>query len=186
VTAGGGVQPGCMMKILEAERWLKGTNFHEVAFLRRQDGRVPGVPRPGARKVERHNACGEREDMAALQGGRPPFKGGSPYLRPQPLRVEPSPTRSKILPPRRGGWGPHVMQAGPGEKKPNRHARAVHATTRRLQAVLHLCPDQRAKGRAAMQAACNRAKWAHLLDSNEPNMEVPAHASCNRRTGCYV
>jgi hypothetical protein len=23
VTAGGGVQPGCMMKILEAERWLK-------------------------------------------------------------------------------------------------------------------------------------------------------------------
>jgi hypothetical protein len=33
VTAGEGVQPGCMMKILEVERWLKGTNFHEVAFL---------------------------------------------------------------------------------------------------------------------------------------------------------
>jgi hypothetical protein len=32
VTAGGGVQPGCMMKILEAERWLKGTNSHGVAF----------------------------------------------------------------------------------------------------------------------------------------------------------
>jgi hypothetical protein len=31
VTAGGGVQPGCMMKILEAERWLKGTNSHRVA-----------------------------------------------------------------------------------------------------------------------------------------------------------
>jgi hypothetical protein len=26
-------------------------------------------------------------------------------------------------PPRRGGWVPHVMQAGPGEKKPNRRAR---------------------------------------------------------------
>jgi hypothetical protein len=26
------------MKILEAERWLKGTNFREVAFLRRQGG----------------------------------------------------------------------------------------------------------------------------------------------------
>jgi hypothetical protein len=30
-----GVQPGCMMKILEAERWLKGTNSHGVAFLQR-------------------------------------------------------------------------------------------------------------------------------------------------------
>jgi hypothetical protein len=30
VTAGGGVQPGCMMKILEAERWLKGTNPMEL------------------------------------------------------------------------------------------------------------------------------------------------------------
>jgi hypothetical protein len=109
VTADGGVQPGCMMKILEAERWLKGTNFREVAFLQRQDGRVPGVPRPGARKVERHDACGESEDMAALQGGRPPFKGGSPYLRPQPLRVESSPTRSKIPPPPHGaGAGAHT------------------------------------------------------------------------------
>jgi hypothetical protein len=37
-----------------------------------------------------------------------------------------------------------------------------------------------------MQAACNRAKWVHLADSNEPSMEVQAHASCNRRAGCYV
>jgi hypothetical protein len=97
--------------------------------------------------------------MVAFQGGHPAFKGDSPYLRPQPLRVKSSPTRSKILPPpRRGGWVPHVMQAGPGEKKPNRHARVVHATTRRLQALLHFRPDQRVKGRTVMQAACNRAK----------------------------
>jgi hypothetical protein len=125
VTTGEGMQLGCLMKILEAERWLKGTNFHEVAFLRRQDGRIPGVPRPGARKVERHDACGEREDMVALQGGRPPFKGDSPYLRPQPLWVESSSTRSKILPLRRGGWVPHIMQAGPEQKKPNRRARCM-------------------------------------------------------------
>jgi hypothetical protein len=56
--------------------------------------------------VERHDACGEREDMVALQGGRPPFKGNSPYLRPQPLRVESSPTRSKIHPPTARGLGP--------------------------------------------------------------------------------
>jgi hypothetical protein len=30
VTAGGGVQPGWLMKILEAERWLKGTNSGEL------------------------------------------------------------------------------------------------------------------------------------------------------------
>jgi hypothetical protein len=33
VTTGEGMRPGCLMKILEAERWLKGTNFHEVASL---------------------------------------------------------------------------------------------------------------------------------------------------------
>jgi hypothetical protein len=26
----------------------------------------------------------------------------------------------------------------------------------------------------------------HPFDSNEPSMEVQAHASCNRRAGCYV
>jgi hypothetical protein len=40
----------------------------------------------------------EREDMVAFQGGHPPFKGDSPYLRPQPSRAESSPTRSKVLP----------------------------------------------------------------------------------------
>jgi hypothetical protein len=59
VTTGGGVQPGCMMKILEAERWLKGTNSYNsygVAFLQRQGGRTADIPHPGARKVERHDA----------------------------------------------------------------------------------------------------------------------------------
>jgi hypothetical protein len=56
VTAGGGVQPGCVMKILEAERWLKGTNSHGVVFLQRQGGKTAGIPHPGAWKVERHEA----------------------------------------------------------------------------------------------------------------------------------
>jgi hypothetical protein len=63
--------------------------------------------------------------MVAFQGGHPPFKGDSPYLRPQPSWAESSPTRSKVLPLRRGGWVPHVMQAGPEQKKPNRHARCM-------------------------------------------------------------
>ena len=36
--------------------------------------------------------------MVAFQGGHPPFKGNSPYLRPQPSRAESSPTHSKVLP----------------------------------------------------------------------------------------
>jgi hypothetical protein len=63
--------------------------------------------------------------MVAFQGGHPPFKGNSPHLRPQPSRAESSPTRSKVLPLRHGGWVPHVMQAGPGQTKPNRCARCA-------------------------------------------------------------
>jgi hypothetical protein len=63
--------------------------------------------------------------MVAFQGGHPPFKGNSPYLCPQPSRAESSPTHSKVLPLRRGGWVPRVMQVGPGQKKPNRRARCM-------------------------------------------------------------
>jgi hypothetical protein len=63
--------------------------------------------------------------MVAFQGGHPPFKGDSPNLRPQPSWAESSPTRSKVLPLRCGGWVPHVMQAGPEQKKPNRRARCM-------------------------------------------------------------
>jgi hypothetical protein len=53
VTTGEGMRPGCLMKILEAERWLKGTNFREVAILhRQQDKSDASVPHPWARKVE--------------------------------------------------------------------------------------------------------------------------------------
>jgi hypothetical protein len=56
VTAGGGVRPGCMMKILEAERRLKGTNSHGVAFLQQRSGKTADIPHPWAWKVERHDA----------------------------------------------------------------------------------------------------------------------------------
>jgi hypothetical protein len=62
----------------------------------------------------------------------------------------------------------------------------VRATAQRLQAFLHFRPDQRVKGRTAMQATCDRAKWAHPFDSNAPSMEAQAHTSCSRRAGCYV
>jgi hypothetical protein len=57
VTIGEGMQPGCLMKILEAERWLKSANPHEVILLQQQqDEGNAGAPPPGARKVEGRDA----------------------------------------------------------------------------------------------------------------------------------
>jgi hypothetical protein len=123
--------------------------------------------------------------MVAIQGGHPPFKGDSPHLRPQSSRTESSPTRSKVLPLRHGGWVPCVMQAGPGQKEP-KPPRAERTTAQRLQALLHFRPDQRVKGRTTMQAACNRTRGAHPFDFNASSMEAQAHTSCNRRAGYYV
>jgi hypothetical protein len=51
------MQPGYLMKILEAERWLKGANLREVALLQQQqDESNVGTPHPGAQKVEGRNA----------------------------------------------------------------------------------------------------------------------------------
>jgi hypothetical protein len=50
------MQPGCLMKILEAERWLKGANLREVALLQQQDEGNAGAPYLGARKEEGRNA----------------------------------------------------------------------------------------------------------------------------------
>jgi hypothetical protein len=36
MTTGGGLQPGCMMKILEAKWWWKDANSHGVAPLQQQ------------------------------------------------------------------------------------------------------------------------------------------------------
>jgi hypothetical protein len=84
------------------------------------------------------------------------------------------------------GAGSHASCKLAQGRRSQTAARAVRATTQRLQAFLHIRPDQRVKGQTAMQAACNRAKWAHPFDSNAPSMEAQAHTSCNRRAGCYV
>jgi hypothetical protein len=127
--------------------------------------------------------------MVAFQGGHPPFKGDSPYLRPQPSWAESSPNTLQGPPPTAWGLGPtrHASRPRAEEAKP---PRAVHATAQWLQAILHFRPDQRAKGRAAMQAACNRAKWAHLSNfqraqhgSPSPRVMRPARRSL-RASNC--
>jgi hypothetical protein len=83
------------------------------------------------------------------------------------------------------GLGPtrHASWPRAEEAKP---PRAVRATAQRLQAFLHFRPDQRVKGRTAMQAACNRTKGAHPFDFNASSMVAQAHTSCNWCAGCYV
>jgi hypothetical protein len=123
--------------------------------------------------------------MVAFQGSHPPFKGDSPYLRPQPSWDESSPTRSKVLPLRRGGWVPRVMQAGPEHKKPNRRARCMQPPS----GYEHPSTFAQTSGRKGGQpcrrhatAPCGRAPPT----SNAPSMGAHAHASCNRRAGRYV
>jgi hypothetical protein len=72
VTAGGGLQPGCLMKILEAKRCLKITNPHEVALLQQQqeEGNT-GAPHPGARKVEGAMQEGSAEACLLPEGSIP-------------------------------------------------------------------------------------------------------------------
>jgi hypothetical protein len=83
------------------------------------------------------------------------------------------------------GLGPtrHASWPRAEEAKP---PRAVRVTAQRLQELLHFRPNQRVKGRTAMQAACNRTKGAHPFDFDASSMVAQAHTSCNRRAGYYV
>jgi hypothetical protein len=57
MTIGEGLQLGCMMKILEAERCLKSVNPRGVTLLQQQQEETnTDAPHPGARKVEGRNA----------------------------------------------------------------------------------------------------------------------------------
>jgi hypothetical protein len=89
----------------------------------------------------------------------------------------PPPTTRGLGPTRHASW-PKAEEAKP--------PRAVRVTAQRLQVLLHFRPDQRVKERTAMQAAWNRTKGAHPLDSYASSMEAHAHTSCNRRAGCYM
>ena len=123
--------------------------------------------------------------MVAFQGGHPPFKGDSPHLRPQPSRTESSPTCSKVLPLRHGGWVPHVMQAGSRQKKPNRRARCVQPPS----GYKWLSTFAQTSGRKGGQP-CRRHATAPSgcapPTSKAPSMGAHAHASCNQRAGRYV
>jgi hypothetical protein len=115
------------MKILEAERWPKGTNSHRVAFLQRQGGRIAGVPHPGAQKVERHDASGSAETWS-------PFKGVTLLLKA---------TLPTCVPGRRGlSLLQHASRTSPYAVGAGSHASCKLTQSRRSQ--------------TAARGACNR------------------------------
>jgi hypothetical protein len=67
-----------------------------------------GRPPSGGSKGGKTRCIREHEDMAAFQGGHPPFKGDSPRLRPQPSRAESSPNTLQGPPPYGAGAGSHA------------------------------------------------------------------------------
>ena len=75
---------------------------------------------------------------------------------------------------------------GEGNQTPPKPPRAVHATAQRLQAVLHFCPDQRAKGGQPCRRHATAPSGRTSPTSNAPSMEAHAHASRIRRAGRYV
>jgi hypothetical protein len=168
------------MKILEAERWLKGANFREVALLQQQQDESNAGSEGGRARCMR----GVRR-RGYHPGDQSLFKGDSPHSRPQASRTKSSPTRSKVLPPTTRGLGPtrHASWPRTEEAKPPRVERV---TAQRLQALLHLHLNQWVKGRTAMQAACNCTIGVHPFDFDASSMEAQAHTSCNRRAGYYV
>jgi hypothetical protein len=77
------------------------------------------------------------------------------------------------------------MQAGPEQKKPNRHARCMQSPS----GYKRLSTFAQTSGRKGGQPCRRRATapgGRTSPTSSTPSMEAQAHASCNRRAGCFV
>jgi hypothetical protein len=144
-----------------------------------------GHPPSGGLEGGKTRCIREHEDMVAFQGGRPPFKGDSPYSCPQPSWAKSSPTCSKVLPLRHGGWVPHVMQAGPEQMRPNRRALCMQPPSGyKRPSTFAQTSGQEGGWPCRRHATAPRGRTSQT--SSAPSTEAQAHASCNRRAGCYV
>jgi hypothetical protein len=119
------------------------------------------------------------------KGGHPPFKGDSPYLRPQPSRAESSTTHSKVLP-CGAGAGSHTS-CKPAQSR--RSQTAVRGAHNRPAVTSDPPLWPRPKGERGGQPCRRHATAPSGRASptpNTPSMEAQAHASCNRRAECFV
>ena len=106
MTIGEGMQPGCMTKILEAERWLKSANLHEVALLQRQQEQGDaGAPHPGLERWKGATHEG-RTKAWPLPGGSIPFYRQTSLLAPLSVTGKVSTDILQGAPPMTWGLGP--------------------------------------------------------------------------------
>jgi hypothetical protein len=135
--------------------------------------------------VERRDAQGSEKTWSPSERGRPPFKGNSPYVRPQMSQAESSPTRSKALP-CGAGAGSRMSRKPARSRRSQTVARGAHNRPAVTSDPPTFSQTNGRKGRAATQAACNRARWTRFSDSQHASMEAQAHASRNRRARCCM
>jgi hypothetical protein len=159
------------------------------------------LPRSCVPPTARRKDCGY-PPSGGLEGGKArcireretwsPFKGVTLLLKATLPTCVPSRRGLSLLqhaprssPLQRGDWVPHVMQAGPEQKKPNRRARCMQPPS----GYKRLSTSAQTSGRKGGQP-CRRNATAPggrtSPTSNTPSMEAQAHASCNRCAGCFV
>jgi hypothetical protein len=122
--------------------------------------------------------------MVAFQGGRPPFKGDSPYSRPQPSWAESSPTRPKV-PPYGAGAGSHTS-CKPAQS--GRSQTAAHGACNRpaVTSGPPLLPRPAGERAGSHAGGMQPRQVGAPLRLPAHSMEAQAHASFNQRAGCYV
>jgi hypothetical protein len=152
------------MKILEAERWLKGTNSHGVTFLQRWGEKTAVSPIRGLGRWKDTRHKGRRRHGRLMEGVALLLKATLPACTPNRHGLSLLQHTSKALS-CGAGAGPRMScKIGSEQKKPNRRARRTQPPSGHEQPSTFAQANGR-KGEAAMQTACNRAKWPRLSDS---------------------
>ena len=123
--------------------------------------------------------------MVAFQGGHPPFKGDSPYLRPQPSWAESSPTHSKVLP-YGAGAGPHTSCKPAQSRRSQTAALGAHDRPAVTSDPPLLPRPTGERGGQPCRRHATAPSGRASPTPNTPSMEAQAHASSNRCAECFV
>jgi hypothetical protein len=148
---------------------------------RRKDGGSP-IRGHGRWKDAAHE--GGRRHGRLTKGVALLLKATLPACAPNRHRLSLLQHASKPSPAARGlGPACHADRLRAEEAKPSR---VGYATAQRLQAILHLCPDQRAREAGSHAGGMQPRQVDASPTPSAPSLEAQAHASRNRRAGCCM
>ena len=150
---------------------------------RRKDG---GYPPSGGLEDGKTRCIREEEDMVAFSKGVSLLlKGNSPYVRPQAPRAESSPTRSKALPCDSGAGSRMSCKPAQGRRSQTAARGAHNRPAVTSDPPLLPRPTGERGGQPCRRHAIAPGGRASPTP-NAPGLEAQAHASCNRRAGCFM